>query len=269
MEEIHPHLHDAGDAHGPGNDGGVALAAALGGDDAQDHAGRHAEQVRRHEQLRRQNNGVVQRQPDPGTVRQDIDHPAGGVQNVHAPQLHVGVILHVGQLLSVAAAHPVHGLGGAEAGFDLKVHLIHHAFVFQHHALEEEDGLLGGGAALGHVVQLFLGRMDGVVQQLPLPLRAEGPIPESFHMVFQQADLPQHKARGSRHALIGLHDTVTSGSAGPVRTRQTSACKNVLGSSAARAACGALAVPSNRGAKTSSRSRSHFSKNALLSVSVV
>ena len=34
VQELRPHLHDAGDVHGPRDDGGMALAAALGGDDA-------------------------------------------------------------------------------------------------------------------------------------------------------------------------------------------------------------------------------------------
>ena len=34
IQKIPAHLHDARDIHCPGNDGRVALAAALGGDDA-------------------------------------------------------------------------------------------------------------------------------------------------------------------------------------------------------------------------------------------
>ena len=85
----------------------------------------------------------------------------------------------------------------------------------------------------------------------------------------QPAHLSHHKARRGAVSLIDLHSSITSGSIGPVRARQTNACKNVLGSRAARAACAALPLPSNRGAKLSMRSRSHFSKKASASVRVV
>ena len=39
------------------------------------------------------------------------------VEDVHAPQLHVGVVLHGGQLGGIAAAHTVHRLGGTAPAF--------------------------------------------------------------------------------------------------------------------------------------------------------
>ena len=45
VQKILAHLHDARDVHCPGNDGGMALAAALGGDEAEDAARRDAEQI--------------------------------------------------------------------------------------------------------------------------------------------------------------------------------------------------------------------------------
>ena len=247
----------------------MALAAALGGDESQDHAGGHTEQVGGHEDICRQDHRVIQRHPDPGTVAQNIDHAAGGVQDIHAPQLHVGVVFHIGQPLGIAAAHPVHRLGGSHARLDLKADFIHHALVFQHHALKQEDGLLGGCRALGHGIQLGLGRVDGLVQHPLFPLRVERPIAERFHMALQTAHLAQHQPGRGRSSLVNFHFSITSGSTGPVSTRYTSACKNVLGNNAARAASAARPLPSNSGAKLSMRSFSHFSRNALPRVSVV
>ena len=269
VQERLPHLHHTGNVHGPRNDRRVALLIALRSDDAQDHPRRNAEQIAGHQHLCRQDHRVIQRHPDPGTVAQNIDHAAGGVQNIHAPQLHVCVVFHIGQPLGIAAAHPVHRLGGSHARLDLKTDFIHHALVFQHHALKQEDGLLGGCRALGHGIQLGLGRVDGLVQHPLFPLRVERPIAERFHMAFQTAHLAQHQPGRGRSSLINFHFSITSGSTGPVSTRYTSACKNVLGNNAARAASAARPLPSNSGAKLSMRSFSHFSRNALPSVSVV
>jgi len=87
----------------------MALAAALCGDDPQDHAGGHAEQVGGHQAVGGKDHRVIQRQPHAGAVVQDIDDPAGGVQDIHAAQLHVGVILHVGQLVGIALPHLIDG----------------------------------------------------------------------------------------------------------------------------------------------------------------
>ena len=194
----------------------MALAAALGGDDAQDHAGGHTEQVGGHQAVGGQDHRVVQCQPHAGPVAQNVDHPAGGVQNVHAAQLHVGVVLHVGQLVGVTLAHLVHGGSGADACLDAEPHLVHHAFVVQHHALELQDGLLGGSGPLCHGVQLALGGAHRIFQLAQLPFRVKGPGAERFHMAFQPAHLPQHKARGRRNTFTDLH--VRSPPAVPARS---------------------------------------------------
>ena len=159
--------------------------------------------------------------------------------------------------------------GSADARLDLEFDLVHKAFIFQHHALEQEDGLLRGAAAVCHAVQLTLGCPDSVFQQTLFPFRVERPGGKIFVPALQPAHLSHHKTRRGAVSLIDLHSSITSGSTGPVRARQTNACKNVLGSRAARAACAALPLPSNRGAKLSMRSRSHFSKKASASVRVV
>ena len=212
---------------------------------------------------------MIQCQPDPGTVGQHVHHAAGGIQNIRTAQLHVGVVLHGRKPLCIAVAHTVHGLGSADARLDLESDLVHKAFVFQHHALEQEDGLLRGAAAVCHAVQLTLGCPDSVFQQALFPFRVERPGRKIFVPALQPAHLSHHKARRGAVSLIDLHSSITSGSIGPVRARQTNACKNVLGSRAARAACAALPLPSNRGAKLSMRSRSHFFKKASASVRVV
>ena len=61
VQKILAHLHDARDVHCPGNDGGMALTAALGGDDAQDHAGGHAEQVGGHQPVGGKDHRMIQR----------------------------------------------------------------------------------------------------------------------------------------------------------------------------------------------------------------
>ena len=217
VQKILAHLHDARDVHCPGNDGGMALAAALCGDDAQDHAGGHAEQVGGHQPVGDKDHRMIQRQPHPGAVGQDIDHPAGGVQNIHAAQLHIGVILHVGKLVGVALPHLMHRRRSADARIDAKAHLVHHALVVQHHALEQKDGLLGGGGALRHGVQLILRRVHGVCQQPQLPLRVERAVAEGLHMMFQSAHLSQHQPRGSGYAFINLH--LLSPPAKPMRSK--------------------------------------------------
>ena len=183
----------------------MALAAAFGRDDAQDHAGRHAEQVGGHQPLCRKDHRVIQRQPHAGAVREDIDDPAGGIQNIHAAQLHVGVILHVGQLVGIALAHLVHGRRRADARIDAETHLVHHALVVQHHALELEDGLFSGRGPVRHGLQLALGGVDGVGEQPQLPRGVEGPGRGRFHMMLQPAHLPQHQPRRSRSSFIHLH----------------------------------------------------------------
>ena len=269
VQERLPHLHHAGNVHGPRNDRRVALLIALRSDDAQDHPRRNAEQIAGHQHLCRQDHRVIQCQPDPGTVGQHVHHAAGGIQNICTAQLHVGVVLHGRKLLRIAVARTVHGLGSADARLDLEFDLVHKAFIFQHHALEQEDGLLRGTAAVCHAVQLTLGCPDSVFQQTLFPFRVERPGRKIFVPALQPAHLSHHKARRGAVSLIDLHSSITSGSIGPVRARQTNACKNVLGSRAARAACAALPLPSNRGAKLSMRSRSHFSKKASASVRVV
>ena len=103
---------------------------------------------------------MIQRQPHAGAVGDDVDDPAACVENIHAAQLHVGVILHVGQLVGVALAHLIHGRCRANACIDAEAHLVHHALVVQHHALELEDGLLAGCGTVCHGFQLVLRRAD-------------------------------------------------------------------------------------------------------------
>ena len=218
VQKVAAHLHDAGDVHGPRDDGGVALLVALGRDNAQDHPRRDAEQVAGHQHLRREDHRMVQRQPDAGPVGKDIHHPAGRVEDIHAAQLHIGVILHVGQLVGIAVAHAVHCFGGTDARLDLEADLIHEALVLQHHALEQKDGLFGRAAALRHGVQFGLGRFHGVVQQPLLPLRAEGAGAEALRPALHPAHLPQHEAGRSGMSLIDFHSSTPS-STGAVRVR--------------------------------------------------
>ena len=269
VQKIAAHLHDAGDVHGPRNDGRMALLVAFCRDDAQDHSGGHTEQVARHEHLCRQDDGVVQRQPDAGAVGQDVHHAAGGIEDVHAAQLHIGVVFHLGQLVGIAAAGPVYGFGCTDARLDLEPDFVHEALVLQHHALEQEDGLFGGAAALSHRVQLGLCRLDGPVQQPLFPIRVERPCAEALDPALHTAHLPQHQAGRGGISLIDFHSSVTSVGAGAVSVRKTSACRNVLGSSAAHAACAAFPLPSNSGSNPSMRVRSQVSRKAFASVSTV
>ena len=201
-----------------------------------------------------------------GNLLQDA---AGGIQNIRTAQLHVGVVLHGGQLGGVAAAHTVHRLGGTDAGFYLESHLIHEALVLQHHALEQEDGLLRGRGAASHLVQLLLSDLDGVFQRLLFLFGVERPLAEHQRRAVQPADLTQHEAGRCGKALIYLHVSISSGGTLPVSARQTSACKKVLGSRAARAACAGPASPSNSGSKLLRRSKSHFARKASPKVRVV
>ena len=269
FQKIFAHLGDTRDVQRAGDDGRMALAAALGGDEAEDAARRDAEQIGGHEQVRRKDDRVVEGQPAAEPVAEDVGDALGHVEDVHAPQLHVGVVLHGGQLGGVAAAHTVHRLGGTDAGFYLESHLIHEALVFQHHALEQEDGLLRGRGAASHLVQLLLSDLDGVFQRLLFLFGVERPLAEHQRRAVQPADLTQHEAGRCGKALIYLHVSISSGGTLPVSARQTSACKKVLGSRAARAACAGPASPSNSGSKLLRRSKSHFARKASPKVRVV
>ena len=258
VQKIPSYLHHAGDVHGPGNDGCMALAAAFGGDDAQDHAGRHAEQVAGHQDIRSQDHGMVQRQPDPGPVAQDVQHTAGGIQHIHAAQLHIGVVGHVCQLVRIAVAHPADGRRRPNARSDVGADLFHKALVLQQHALEQKDSLLGGGRTLGHGFQLGLGGVDGVGQHLLLPVGIERAVFKGLHMTLQPADLAHYQAGRSGNTLVDPHAFVTSvilggAGGGRVSARYTIACKNVLGATAARAARAALPWPSSSGKNTRMR----------------
>ena len=102
----------------------MAQGAALGGDDAQNHPRRDAEQVAGHQLVGGQDHRVIQGQPHPGPVTEDVDDPLGGVQNIHIPQLQIAVVGHGQQFVGVALAHPVDGLGGAGAGLYVGVNFI-------------------------------------------------------------------------------------------------------------------------------------------------
>ena len=115
------------------------------------------------------------------------------------------------------------GLGGTDAGFYLESHLIHEALVFQHHALEQEDGLLRGRGAASHLVQLLLSDLDGVFQRLLFLFGVERPLAEYQRRAVQPADLTQHEAGRCGKALIYLHVSISSGGTLPVSARQTSA----------------------------------------------
>ena len=212
---------------------------------------------------------MVEGQPAAEPVAEDVGDALGHVEDVHAPQLHVSIVLHGGQLGGVAVAHTVHRLGGTDACFYLESHLIHEALVFQHHALEQEDGLLRGRGAAGHLVQLLLSHLDGVFQRLLFLFGVERPLAEHQRRAIQPADLTQHEAGRCGKALIYLHVSISSGGTLPVSARQTSACKKVLGSRAARAACAGPASPSNSGSKLLRRSKSHFARKASPKVRVV
>ena len=219
VEEILADLHDARNVHRPRDDGRMALVISLRRDDAEDHPRRDAEQVAGHQHLSGQDHRMVQRQPDAGPVGQDIHHPAGRIEDIHAAQLHVGVVFHMGQLVGIPMADPIHGFGRADARFDLELDFLHEALILQHHALEQEDGLFGGAAPLCHRVQLFLRRFHGSIQPFLLSFRVERPAAEALDPAFQTADLPQHKAGRSRMSLIHFHVSSTSVGSGAVRVQ--------------------------------------------------
>ena len=72
FQEIFAHLGDARDVQRAGDDGRMALAAALGGDEAEDAARRDAEQIGGHEQVRRKDDRVVEGQPAAEPVAEDV-----------------------------------------------------------------------------------------------------------------------------------------------------------------------------------------------------
>ena len=269
LEEVPAHLRDARDVQRAGDDGRVALAAALGSDKAEDAPRRDAEQVSGHKQVRRDDDRVVEGQPAAGAAAEDVGDALGHVEDVHAPQLHIGVVFHGRELGRVAAAHTVHRFGCTHTGPDLEVDLIHEALILQHHALEQKDGLLGGGGAVCHIVQLLLSQLNGIFQRLLFLLGMERPLAKDQRRALKTAHLPQHKAGRGGKALVSLHISISSGGTLPVSARQTSACKKVLGSSAARAACAGPASPSNSGPKRERRSKSHFARNASPKLRVV
>ena len=137
-----------------------------------------------------------------------------------------------------------------------------------------------GGAGNNVVNRMAAGDTKGVefiavntdkqlFQRLLFLLGMERPLSKDQRRALKTAHLPQHKAGRGGKALVSLHISISSGGTLPVSARQTSACKKVLGSSAARAACAGPASPSNSGPKRERRSKSHFARNASPKLRVV
>ena len=170
---------------------------------------------------------MVQRQPHAGAVGDDVDDPAACVENIHTAQLHVRVILHVGQLVGVALAHLIHGRCRTNACIDAEAHLVHHALVVQHHALELEDGLLAGRSAVCHGFQLVLRRADGIGEQLQFLDGLKGPTVVVSTWCSRRLTCPSTRPGEAQEPLYTFmfgHLRQSSAS-GVVRVRQTSACK--------------------------------------------
>ena len=170
-----PQTADGGDAHGPGQDGSVAVAgAALGG------KGQNLALVQLHslgggQVVRRQNHWLLGVDASGHNAHQIVENPAGHVQHVRRAGLHVGVV-HIGEhggkllarlldrVLNITLLRLQHGQD-----------VVHIVLVLHEHAvgLEEDGGLVAGlrPGFLRQYLQLLYGFLLGVGQTLLFSLR--------------------------------------------------------------------------------------------------
>ena len=181
--ELIAHADDGGDAHGAGQDGGVAGAGAALGDEAEDLALVELNGLGGGQVVGGQDDGHRGVDAALGHAGQDGDDAAGHVPDVGGTGLHIGVV-HAGEHLGELGGHVGDGGLGVVGAFAdqlldglLKVQVLGHQLV----GLEERGGLVaglgtgllsqhgqlldGGGLGCLEARELRLGILDGIAAQ--------------------------------------------------------------------------------------------------------
>ena len=162
--------HQGGDAHGPGQNGRVAVGGALAGHKGQNLVFGQLYRLRRCQVLGQQNAGNVHGHGG-GEAAEDLHHPAGHVPNVGGTGFHV-LIVHGGKHLREFLAGLLDGVGGAVAAVNAALDGFHIVQIVQHHDLNVQNhGVFltqTGSGLLQQRLELRLGLGLGVGEPLPL-----------------------------------------------------------------------------------------------------
>ena len=131
-------LDQGRDVHAAGQNGGVAVGAALTGDKAQQQALIHADGLRRGQILRDQNAGLGALQAGVVHPLQNVQHGLRNVQHIGAAGLQIRVV-HGGEHRSLIVACRLDGvLGTLFLAVDDLLDGVHKVVVIQHHGVDVE-----------------------------------------------------------------------------------------------------------------------------------
>ena len=173
--ELIAHADDGGDAHGAGEDGGVAGAGAGGGHKAEDLGLVELDGLTGGEVVSREHDGHVGVDAALHDAAEDADDAGGDVLDVGGAGLHVGVV-HRGKHLGKLGGHVGDdGLRVAELLLDAVFDGLFVVEVLAHHlvGLEQEGGLVAGlfTRLLGQDAELLDGLGLGGLEAGPLGLK--------------------------------------------------------------------------------------------------
>ena len=197
-------LDEGGDVHAAGEDGGVAVGAALPGDEAQQQALVHADRLGRGQVLGYEDAGLSTLQSSIVHALQNVEDGLCNVDDVGAAGLQIGVI-HGGEDGGLIVAGGLDGVLSALAlAVDDLLDGVHEVVVIQHHGVDVEhlgdvlaglgqsllvqsgllvDGLGAGVLKTGHFsggVGHFGGRDDGIFFLIDLQLSDGNAIQDAF-----------------------------------------------------------------------------------------
>ena len=168
-----PQAADGRDAHGAGQDGGVAVAGAVPGGEGQDAALVQLDGLGGRQIVGAQNHRLLRVEAAGGDPHEVVEDTPGHVPHVRGPGLHVGVV-HVDKHLRELDASLLHGVLDAAALLPQGAHDGGHIVLIVHEhgvGLKEDGGLVAGlpPALFRQNLQLGLGLLLGL-RQAPLLL---------------------------------------------------------------------------------------------------
>ena len=176
--ELVPQAADGGDAHGPGQDGGMAVARPALGDEAQDLAFIKLKGLGGGQVVGGQDHRLLRVDAAVHDAHEIVQNPPGHVLDVRRPGLHIGVV-HGGQHGGELLPGDLHGpFGGAALLLQRRVHAVAEILILHEHGvgLEEHGGLvprlLPGLVRQG--VELLHGLCLGLLQAALLLLQPGG-----------------------------------------------------------------------------------------------
>ena len=163
-------LHQGGDTHDAGQNGGVAVGGTVLSDKSQDLVLRQLNGLRGSQVLGNQNAGPIHLKTG-AAAAQDVDHTGGHVAHVRSTGLHVGVV-HGSKVHGKLFTSLLDSLCGAQAVLDLGLDALQIVQIVQHHHLDIQNHslllaqLLGG--LIHQVLQLRKSNLLGFVKLLLL-----------------------------------------------------------------------------------------------------